>query len=93
VCWEWRRGVRLGTGALSLVGQLPEDAEDAAIVLAYMRDLVDNFLAPDRAPASSGAPRAVLGLRLMEPPIQFHAQAPPLAIVEPIEGQSGNESH
>lgn len=84
--WHRRR-------AMELCCQLPEDPEDAAIVLAYMRDFLDSFLAADRQPGGLG-PRAVLpGLRLVESPIQIHAQAPPLAVIEPIEGQSGDDSH
>lgn len=79
--------------ALSLVSQLPENAEDAAIVLAYMRDLVEDFLVPDRQPGSAlGARAALAGLRLVEPAVKLHAKAPPLAIVEPIEGEPRDDS-
>jgi hypothetical protein len=78
--------------ALGLVGQLPDDVEDAGIVLAYMRDLVDNFLALDRDPSGLGARPGFSGLRLVESSVQLNAQAPPLAIIEPVECQSGNDS-
>ncbi len=80
--------------ALSLVAQLPEDVDDALLVIAYMRDVVENFLVPEREPASlSGARGIVASLRLVQTPIKVDAEAPPLAVVEPVEGQSGDDSH
>ena len=71
-----------------------EDREDAVVVLAYMRDFLEDFLAPDRQPNASSAGAVLPGLlRLVERPIQIHGKAPPLAVVEPIEGQSGDDSH
>ena len=47
--------------ALQLVAQLPEKAEDALIVLALCRELVDGFMAPQRA--SEGFREGVLPFR------------------------------
>jgi hypothetical protein len=80
--------------AANLMGYLPDSAEDALKVLEYARYFVESLLIPDREPEPpSGNAASTGGLRLMKAPIKLDAQSPPLAVIEPVEREPGDESH